>query len=81
MCLREANLDVGALLKVHGVNEAHLALFEIHNQGMRADTVPEKAHAAEEIAVSNAGAGENDLASRGEIFGFVDALGIGDACP
>jgi len=64
---------------VDRIDEAHLALFEGHDQGMSADAVAEKAHATEDAAVSDARAGEDDLPAGGEIFSFVDTLGIADA--
>ena len=64
---------------MHGIDEAHLAFLEIHDQGMSAGAIAEETHAAEDIAVGDAGAGEDDLAAGSEIFGFVNALGVSDA--
>ena len=50
-----------------GIDEAYLALFQIHDQRMGADAVAEEAHAAQKVAVRYAGAGEDDLAAGGEV--------------
>src|SRR5207302_1920388 len=57
----ETNFDVRAFLEVHGIDEAHLAFLEIHDQGMSAGAIAEEAHAAEDIAVGDTRASEDDL--------------------
>src|SRR5271156_3463850 len=55
----EDNFYVGALLEVHGVDEADLAIVEGEDQRMGARALAEKADAAEQAAAGDTGTGED----------------------
>jgi len=46
---------------MHGFDETYLAFIEGENHGGSAHAFTEEAHALEQIAVGDAGAGEDDL--------------------
>src|SRR5215469_7734485 len=77
--LGEADLDVGALFEMDGVDEADLSFVESENHGRCADAVAEETDAFQKIAVGDTGACEDDFFPGGEVFGIVDALRVGDA--
>src|SRR5437764_990123 len=77
--LLEANLDVGALFQVHGVNKSHLTILQSHHQGMRADAVAEEANAAQKISVGNSRTSKDDVLARRQVTGFIDAVRVLDA--
>src|ERR1700732_2581391 len=77
--LVEAHLHVRTLIEMYRVNEAHLAIIQGEDQRMRADAVAEEVHAAQQVAVGDAGAGEDDLLAGREVRSIVDAVGILDA--
>src|SRR5579859_136141 len=75
----ETDFYVGAFFKMHGVDEAHLAIVERENHGLQTNALAEKAHAAKKISIGDAGAGENHFLSRREVGGVVNSFGILDA--
>src|SRR5208282_1452998 len=74
--LVEAHLDVRALFEVHGFDETHLAVIESENHGGGAYTFAEEAHAFEQIAVGDAGAGEDHFLTGCQVFGGIDAMRV-----
>ena len=77
--LVEADLNVGPLFEADRFNEADLAFVKGEDHGRGANPFTEKAHAFKQVAVGDAGACEDHLFSRGQVFGVVDSLSIGNA--
>src|ERR1700730_12370198 len=78
LALCEAHFDVGAVGQGRGVDEAHLSLLQRNDQRLCADAFAEKTYTAQEVSVGYACAREDELFSRRQVFGLIDALAIFD---
>src|SRR5438552_15653452 len=63
----ETDFNVGALFKMHGVDEAHLTIVERKNHGLQANAFAKETNAAKKISVGDAGAGKDHLCPRREV--------------
>src|ERR1019366_1449113 len=74
--LWEAHFDVGTLIEMHGVDEAHLPLVQRDDQRLRADAFAEEPHAAQYASLGHSRARENNFLSWRKIFCLIDALAV-----
>src|SRR5438132_11090016 len=77
--LRKADLNVGTLFQMYGVDKAHLALLERQDQGVGAHALAKESHPPEQVAVGNSGACKDDLLAWGQVLGVIDAFGVCNA--
>src|ERR1700680_1806393 len=71
LSLRETHFYIRALVKSHGVDEAHLAFVQGDDQRVRADAFAEEANAAQQVPFGYACASENDFFAGSEVFGAI----------
>ena len=74
----EANGGGGLLVHVDGVDEAHLVGSGGHHQAVGPAAVGEIANPAEEGALGHPRGSEDDVVTRSEVRGSVDAVDIRD---
>src|SRR3989442_12126718 len=67
--LRKADLNVGTLFQMYGVDKAHLALLERQDHVEGAHALAKESHPPEQVAVGNSGPWKDECLPWGQIIG------------
>src|SRR5216684_3538384 len=72
----KANFNIGPLLQMHRIDEAHLPVIQRQDHRTRSNAFPEEPHALQQVSIRHARACKNHFLAGRQILGVVNALRI-----